>query len=105
MFDVQAIRLVQVLQQLQGVPNVLAGGLHRSRARGGGATIERAAALGTTPQVDDTAAIDWNPRQDRAARHRAAVDPTATVGDEATGHRHDIICRQRRAGATRRTVV
>jgi len=104
-FDVQAVTLVQMLQQLQCIPNVLGWGLRRSRARGRGATIERAAALGTAPQVDDTAAIDGNSRQDHAARHRATVDPTATIGEEATGHGHDIICRQWRAGATRRTVV
>lgn len=105
LLDVETIGLEQVVQQLQGVADVLRGRFDGACAKRAVAAIQGAAPLGTTPQVYDVAPIVGNVRQHRAARHVAAVDPAATVGEEATGRKHDLICHQRCAGATRRVCV
>jgi len=104
LFDVEAVGLVQVVHQLERVPDVLGGSLRRPRTNDV-ASIEGAASFGAASQVYDPAAIDGDLRQDRASRHGPAVDPAATVSKQATGREHDLICHQRRAGATRTAVV
>ena len=105
LLDVETIGLEQVVQQLQGVADVLRGRFDGACAKRAVAAIQRAAPLGAAPQVYDVAPVVGNVRQHRATRHGAAVDPAATVGEEATGRKHDLICHQRRAGATRRACV
>jgi hypothetical protein len=92
LLNAEAVGLVQVIQQLERVPHVLSRSFGRPSATRAVATIESAAPLGATPQVHGAAAIDGDLRQDGAARHGAAVDPSATVGEEATGRKHDLIC-------------
>ena len=84
---------------------MLARGLDVARAERAVTAIQGAAPFCTAPQIYDVAPIVRNVRQHSAARHGAAVDPAATVGEEATGRKHDLICHQRRAGATRRVRV
>lgn len=105
MLDIEAVRLVYVVQQLESVPNVFGGSLCRPVTPGGIATIEGAAALGAAPQIHDAAAIDRDQRQDRATRDGAAVDAAATLSKQTAGQRHDLICHQWRVGATRNAVV
>jgi len=105
LLDVETIGLEQVLQQLEGVADVLRGRFDVAWAKRAVAAIQSAATLGAAPQVYDAPAIVGNACQYRAARHGPAVDPAATVGEEATGRKHGLICHQRRAGATRRVRV
>jgi len=88
----EAVGFVQVNQQLQRVPDVFTRRLGRPSATGAIATIERTASLAAAPQVHCVTAIDWDVRQDRAARYGPAVDPGATVGEEATGRKHGLMC-------------
>jgi len=102
--DVEAVGLVQMVHQLERVPDVLGGSLRRPRTNDV-ASIEGAPSFGAAAQVYDAAAIDGDLRQDRASRHGPAVDPAATVSEQATGREHGLICHQWRAGATRTAVV
>jgi hypothetical protein len=81
-----------MVQQLETVPDVLGGRLDGARAQGTVAAIQGAAPLGAAAQVYDAPPIVGDSRQDRAARHRPAVDPAATVGEQATDRKHTIIC-------------
>jgi hypothetical protein len=105
LLDVETIGLEQVVQQLEGVADVLRGRFDVACAKRTVAAVQGAAPLGPAPQVYDVPPIVGNVRQHGAARHGAAVDPAATVGEEATGRKHGLICHQRRAGATRRVPV
>ena len=96
---------MQVVQQLEGVPDVLTRGLAGARPADAVAAIEGAAAVGTAPQVHHAAAFDGDVLERRAARFSAPVNPAATVGKQASGQRHDLICHSWRAGATRTAVV
>lgn len=101
----EAFGLVQMVQQLECVPHVLGWRLGRPRATEAVATVEGAAPLGAAPQVHRAAALDWDLRQHGSARHGSSVDPGATVCKQATGRQHDLMCHQRGAGATRRTLA
>jgi hypothetical protein len=92
LLEVEAVGFVHVMQQLKRVPDVFTRSFGRPSATGAVATIERATSLAAAPQVYRVTAIDWDVRQDRAARHGPAVDPRATVGEEATGRKHGLIC-------------
>lgn len=102
---VEVIALIDVMQQLEGVPDMLAGGLVGPRADRTAASIERAAPFGALTQVHDPATIDGDVCQHPAARHRTAIDPTATVCDQTTDPKHAQISHHRGAGATRSAVV
>ena len=105
LLDVETIGLEQVVQQLEGVADVLRWRFGVACAQRAVAAIQGAAPLSAAPQVYDVPPILGNVCQHSATRHGAAVDPAATVGEEATGRKHDLICHQRRAGATRRVCV
>ena len=68
LLDVEPIVLVHVVQQLQGVADVLGGRLARPSAHGAVASIQGAAPLGPAPQVYGAPAIDGYPSQDRPPR-------------------------------------
>lgn len=103
-FDVKPVGLVQVVHQLQRVPDVLGGSLRRPGTNRV-APVERAAAVGAAAQIYDAATVDGDRREHGASRHGPPVDPAATVSKQTTGREHDLICHQRCAGATRRAVV
>ena len=105
MIDTEAVGLVYVVQQLESVPNVFGGSLGRPGTQHRVAAIEGAAALGAAPQIHHAAAIHRDQRQDRATRHRTAIDAAATVSKQTTGQRHNLMCHQWFVGATRNTVV
>jgi hypothetical protein len=101
LLGLEIVGLVQVIQQLECVPHVLGRSFGRPSATEAVATVEGAAPLGAAPQVHRAAALDGDLRQHGPARHGTAVDPGATVGKQATGRKHGLICHQRGAGATR----
>jgi hypothetical protein len=92
LLELEEVGRVQVIQQLKRVPEVLTRRFGGPIATGAVATVESATSLAAAPQVYRVAAIDCDVRQDRAARHGPAVDPGATVGEEATGRKHGLIC-------------
>jgi hypothetical protein len=92
MLDVEAVGFVQVIQQLKRVPGVFARRFGRPSPTGAVATVEGATSLGAAPQVHRTAALDGDLRQHCPARRGSAVDPGATVGKQATGRKHGLIC-------------
>ena len=102
---VEAFAFIDVVQQLERVPDMLTGGLVRPRAALAVAPVEGAAPLGALPQVHHPATILEDACQEHAARHRTAIDAAATVGKQATDRKHALISHYRGAGATRRAVT
>lgn len=102
---VEALALIDMMQQLEGVADMLAGRLGRPRADRTVAAIEGAAPFGAMAEVHDSATIDGDKGQDPAARHCTPIDPGATVGNQAAGRRHAQIWHHRVMGATRSAVA
>jgi len=75
-------------EQLQGIPQVLAGPLEGGIALGPAAALQGAAALGAAPAVDHAAALARHARQGQAPRYGTPVDAVAAVGQQ-TGGRQD----------------
>jgi hypothetical protein len=78
----------QLSEQLQGIPQVLAGPLEGGIALGAAAALQGAAPLGATPTVDYAAALARHARQGQAPWLGTPVDAVAAVGKQ-TGGRQD----------------
>src|SRR6266567_8115577 len=78
----------QLAEQLQGVPQVLAGSLEEGIALGAAAALQGAAPLGAAPAVHHRATLARRARHGQTPRHGTAVDAVAAVGQQ-TWDRHD----------------
>ena len=78
----------QLAEQLQGVPQVLAGSLEGGIAWAAAAALQGAAPLGAAPAVHHRATLARRARHGQAPRHGTAVDAVAAVGQQTCG-RHD----------------
>jgi hypothetical protein len=73
---------VQLREQLQRVPDMLAGRFDRRGAQRAAAPIQRAPPLRAVPQIDGAPQLHRDPCDGPAARHGPPVDAAASICDK-----------------------
>ncbi len=72
-------------EQLQRVPQMLAGGFERGMPVGVTAALERAASVRSTAPVDDAAPLGCRTRHEGAPRRATSVHTAAAIREQARG--------------------